>query len=58
MTKEKAQERMYDIKDERNFLDSLEDNINTRQKALLTEARQLLSNFPTLSLMTRPVPKS
>lgn len=58
MTKEESQARMYDIKDERNFLDNLKDNINARQKTLLTEARQLLSNFPTLSLMTRPVPKS
>jgi hypothetical protein len=58
MTKEQAQKRMYDIKDERNFLDLLEDEIDRRQKALLAEARGLLSDFPTLSLMTRLVPKS
>jgi hypothetical protein len=31
MTKEQAQKRMYDIKDERNFLDLLEDEIYRRQ---------------------------
>lgn len=54
MTRTEAQERMYQIRDERKYLETLEASLDARQKVLLREARAMLMVYSTLSFMGRP----
>ena len=54
MTKEQAQERLYDLRSERDYLETLENSLDNRIETLWEESRKLLAEYPTLSLQRRP----
>jgi CHASE3 domain sensor protein len=48
MTKKAAQERMYNLTEERDYLSTLEASINDRQQRLIEETRELFRQHNTL----------
>jgi len=54
VTKEQAQERLYDLRSERDYLETLENSLNNRIEMLWEEARKLLSEHSGLILQRRP----
>jgi hypothetical protein len=48
MTKKEAQERVYNLTEERDYLSILETSINDQQQKLINETGELLRQYSTL----------